>query len=185
MIRILGIAGSIRRDSYNKALLNEAAMLLPTNAEMKIFDIGKLPLFNQDLEADLPDVVKEFKNEVEKCDALLIATPEYNRSVPGVLKNAIDWASRPPGQNSFDGKPVATMGASTGSLGTAVVQYHLREIFAFLNMHPVEKPSVFVANADKKIKNGRVIDEETRKRIGELIENLVKWAIKIGVSDAK
>jgi len=179
MVNILGICGSIRKNSYNMALLNAASSLLPKGTELRIFDIGRLPLYNQDLEQELPDTVKEFKTEVKRADALLIATPEYNRSIPGVLKNAIDWASRPAGDNSFDGKAVATMGASTGNIGTALAQYHLREIFSFLNMHPLERPQVLVSNADKKIRNNVLEDEETRKWIAELMSNLGEWANRI------
>ncbi|MDY0357909.1 MAG: NADPH-dependent FMN reductase, partial [Sedimentisphaerales bacterium] len=110
------------------------------------------------------------------ADALLIATPEYNYSMPGVLKNAIDWASRPYGDNSFSGKPVALMGASVGTLGTARAQYHLRQCCVFLNMHVLNQPEVMVASAQDKIDPaGRVNDEETRKRIAQLLAALVAW----------
>ena len=111
-ITILGFAGSLRKDSYNKALLRAAAELLPENARLEVFDLDGIPLYNQDLEKDMPVIVKEFKSRIRAADAILIATPEYNYSMPGILKNAIDWASRPPGDNSFEGKPLALMSAS-------------------------------------------------------------------------
>lgn len=175
-ITILGFAGSLRKNSYNKALLRAAMELLPKDAELEIFDLEGIPPFNQDLEGQMPDKVREFKKKIRAADAILIATPEHNYSVPGVLKNAIDWASRPYGDNSFEDKPVAIMGASTGRLGTARAQYHLRQIFVFLNMHPINRPEVMVANARENIdENGRLKDELSRKLMRELLENLIAW----------
>ncbi len=181
-ITILGFAGSLRKDSYNKALLRAAAELLPKEVELEIFDIEGIPLYNQDLEYEMPAKVKEFKVKVRSADAILVATPEYNYSVPGVLKNAIDWASRPPGDNSFDGKPVAVMSASTGMLGGARAQYHLRQVFVTLNMHPINKPEVMVPFAREKFaENGQLKDDTTRARIRELLENLVAWTKKLKI----
>jgi chromate reductase, NAD(P)H dehydrogenase (quinone) len=118
-LKFLGFAGSLRLGSYNKALLRAATNLLPENATLEIFDLNDIPPFNQDLEMDIPKEVTEFKSKIREADAILIATPEYNYSVPGVLKNAIDFASRPYGDNPFDGKPVAIMSASIGMLGGA------------------------------------------------------------------
>src|ERR687885_334855 len=143
-LKILAFAGSLRVGSYNKALLRAATNLLPENATLEIFDLDGIPPFNQDLEMNMPEKVTEFKSKIRKADAILIATPEYNYSVPGVLKNAIDWASRPYGDNSFDGKPVAIMSASPGMLGGVRAQYHLRQSFVFLNMYPVNGPDVVV-----------------------------------------
>lgn len=117
-VKILGFAGSLRRDSYNRMALRVATGLVPDNAEIEIFDLEGIPPFNQDLEEDLPEKVKEFKRKIREADAILIASPEYNYSVPGVLKNAIDWASRPYGDNALEGKPAAIMGASIGMSGT-------------------------------------------------------------------
>src|SRR4030065_1292181 len=125
-VNILGFAGSLRKNSYNKALLRAAMELLPTDAKLEIFDLEGIPPFNQDFETQMPEKVKEFKAKIKEADGTLIATPEYNYSIPGVLKNAIDWASRPHGDNAFDGKPVAIMGASVGMLGTDRAQYDLR-----------------------------------------------------------
>jgi len=114
LINILGFAGSLRKGSYNRSLLRAAAELVPKDARLEVFDLEGIPPFNQDLETQMPEKVKEFKAKIRATDAILMATPEYNYSIPGVLKNAIDWASRPPGDNSFAGKPVAIMSASGG-----------------------------------------------------------------------
>jgi chromate reductase len=173
-VHILGFAGSLRKQSYNKAILAAAFEMVPDDATIEIFDLEGIPPFNQDLESQPPEKVKEFKTKIRAADAILIATPEYNYSIPGVLKNAIDWASRPYGDNAFDGKPVAIMGASIGMLGTARAQYDLRRCFVFLNMFPLNQPEVMVPFAQDKIDgNGRLTDEKTRKKIRELLENLV------------
>lgn len=179
-INILGFAGSLRKASYNKAILRAAAELIPEDAKLEIFDLEGIPVFNQDMEQRLPEKVKQFKGKIRAADAILIATPEYNYSVPGVLKNAIDWASRPYGDNSFDDKPVAIMSASGSMLGGARAQYHVRQTFVWLNMHPLARPEVIVNFADKKIdKNGKVTDEETRKRIRGLLEALITWTRRL------
>jgi chromate reductase len=177
-IKILGFAGSLRKGSYNKMLLQEAVRLAPQNAQIETFDLAGIPLYNQDEENDPPQRVKEFKAKIRASDALLIVTPEYNYSIPGVLKNAIDWASRPYGDNAFDGKPVAIMSASTGMIGGARAQYHLRQICVFLNMYPVNTPEVFVSFAPQKFdENGRLTDENTKRFITQLLQNLVRWAL--------
>lgn len=179
-VNILGFAGSLRKDSYNRALLREAAKLVPAGARLEIFDLEGIPPFNEELEQSMPDKVKEFKAKVKAADAILIATPEYNYSIPGVLKNAIDWASRPHPDNSFAGKPVALMSASTGILGGARAQYHLRQVFVFLDMYPVNKPEIFVTFAYSKFdEKGNLTDETAKKLIGELLENLVAWTKKL------
>jgi len=155
--------------------------LLPKDAELEIFDLEGIPPFNQDLETQMPKIVKEFKAKIKAANALLIATPEYNFSISGVLKNAIDWASRPYGDNAFEGKPVAIMSASIGLLGGARAQYHLRQIFVFLNMYPINRPEVIVTFAPEKIdENGRLKDENSRKFVKELLENLVAWTRRLG-----
>ena len=175
-LKILGFAGSLRKDSYNRALLRASLELLPADAALEIFEIGEIPVFNSDLESSPPEAVKEFKQKIKAADAILVVTPEYNYSVPGVLKNAIDWASRPYGDNAFESKPVAIMSASTGMLGGARAQYHLRQSFIFLNMRPVNKPEVFVACAPQKFDaNGKLIDEKTREVVKSLIISLVEW----------
>jgi chromate reductase len=177
---ILGFAGSLRKDSYNKALLKAAEELLPEETRLEIFDLEGIPPFNQELESRMPEKVKEFKAKIRAADAVLIATPEHNYSVPGVLKNAIDWASRPYGDNSFEGKPAAIMSASTGMLGGARAQYHLRQIFVFLDMRPVNRPEVFITFAGQKIdEHGKLNDETSRKLIRQLLEALIYLTKKL------
>jgi chromate reductase len=179
-ITILGFVGSLREDSYNKALLRVAMKLTPKSTKLEIFDLEGIPPFNQDLENRMPEKVKDFKAKIKAANAILIATPEHNYSMPGVLKNAIDWASRPPGDNSFGGKPVAIMSASPGMLGGARAQYHLRQVLVSLNMYAINIPEVIVASVDEKIdENGNLTDEKTRKKIGQLLESLVDWTKRL------
>ncbi len=179
-VKIFGFVGSLRKGSFNKALMRAAVELTPENVEIEVFDIEGIPPFNQDFEKDPPRIVKEFKAKIKAADALLIATPEYNYSVPGVLKNAIDAASRPYADKVFDGKPVAMMSASTGRIGGARAQYHLRQSLVFLNMHPINKPEVMLSQAKQYIdENGILTNEETRKLIQQLLEELVKWTQKL------
>ncbi len=179
-IKVLGFAGSLRKGSYNKALLRTALEELPEDMELEVFDLEGIPPYDQDLDDDMPDRVKEFKRKVRAADAILIATPEYNYSVPGVLKNAIDWASRPPGDNSWDDKPVAVMSASIGMLAGARAQYHLRQTFVYINMHALNRPEVMVPNvADKVDANGKVTDAKTRQKVKELLVALAAWTRRL------
>ncbi|MBI4181016.1 MAG: NAD(P)H-dependent oxidoreductase, partial [Chloroflexi bacterium] len=169
-----------RKGSYNRALLRAAAELVPQDARLEIFELEGIPPFNQDLEQSMPNKVTGFKAKIKSADAILVVTPEYNYSIPGVLKNAIDWASRPYGDNAFEGKPVAVMSASPGMLGGARAQYHLRQTFVFLNMHPVNRPEVFVTFANQKFdENGKLTDEKTKEYAKGLLEALVSWARKL------
>lgn len=180
IVRILGFAGSLRKNSYNKALLRFAVQLVPKNVVLETFDLEGIPPFNQDLENQPPQKVKEFKAKIRAADAILIVTPEYNYSMPGVLKNAIDWASRPYSDNAFKEKPVAMMGASIGMLGTARAQYHLRQVFIFLNMYPISLPEVFVSYAQEKFgEDGTLKDEKTKQLITKLLESLVTWTLRL------
>ncbi len=177
---ILGFAGSLRKNSYNKALLRAALELVPKGAKLGSFNLEGVPPFNQDLENQPPQKVKEFKAKIRSADAILIATPEANYTLPGVLTNAMNWASRPYGDNAFDGKPVAVMGATIGTIGTARAQYHLRQSFVFLNMIPINQPEVMVPVAQEKIgEDGKVTDQKAREKIRELLESLVAWTIKL------
>ncbi len=179
-IKILAFAGSLRKGSYNKALLRAAQELAPDNVEVDIFDLEGMPLFNQDLENDPHPKVADFKARIRAADAILIATPEYNYSIPGVLKNAIDCASRPYGDNAFAGKPVAIMGASIGMTGTARAQYHLRQSFVFLDMHPLNSPEIMVPYAgEKNFPEGRLADPKSREMIRQLLVNLTDWTAKL------
>jgi chromate reductase len=180
LLNILGFAGSLRNDSYNRALLRVSADFAPKDTKLDIFDLEGIPPFNQDLEKSMPEKVKEFKAKIKSADAILIVTPEYNYSIPGILKNAIDWASRPSGDNSFDGKPVAVMSASTGMLGGARAQYHLRQVCITLNMYPLNRPEVFVTFANQKFdEKGNLTDEKTKEFIKGLLEALVAWTKKL------
>jgi chromate reductase len=176
-IAILGIAGSLRQGSYNRAALRAAERLVPEGARLDIFDLAGIPLFNQDDERNLPPRVVELKRSIRAADAILLATPEYNYSFPGVLKNAIDWASRPYGDNSWEGKPVAVMGASPGNLGTSRAQYHLRQVLMALNMRALNRPEVLISSAAERFDvEGNLKDENTGKHIRSLLQTLVEWA---------
>ena len=180
-IRILGIAGSLRRQSYNRAALRAAAELVPEGATLEIFELDSIPGFNQDEEQNPPAKVVELKKRIREADAVLIVTPEYNYSVPGVLKNVIDWASRPYGDSAWNGKPAAIMGASVGTIGTARAQYHLRQMMVFLNMFPVNQPEVMIGNASEQFDaQGNLTDDATKEFIRRLLQNLVDWTRRIG-----
>ena len=180
-IRILGIAGSLRRASYNRGTLRAAAELVPEGATIDIFEIDGLPPFSEDDEQNPPDKVTELKRRIRESDAVLFVTPEYNYSIPGVLKNAIDWASRPYGDSAWSGKPSAIMGASVGTIGTARAQYHLRQVMVFLNMFPVNQPEVMIGNASARFdKEGNLTDEDTREHVRRLVHALVEWTRRIG-----
>ena len=175
-LTILGIAGSLRKTSYNRAALRVAQQVAPKDVKVEIFELDGIPVFNQDDDQRPPDKVVQFKARIRAADAILFVTPEYNYSIPGVLKNAIDWASRPYGDSAWDGKPVAVMGASVGRLGTGRVQYHLRQCFVFLNMYPLNRPEVMIADAaDRFDDKGNLTDEDTREHIKKLVEALAQW----------
>jgi chromate reductase len=179
-IRILGIAGSLRRKSYNRAALRAAQKLSPEDAELEIFELDGIPVFNQDEEQTPPPAVVEFKKRIRDADAILFVTPEYNYSIPGALKNAIDWASRPYGDSAWTGKPAAIMGASAGRLGTARAQYHLRQVFVFLNVLAVNQPEVMIGNAaDQFDADGNLTNEDSKKLVRQLLVNLVAWTRKL------
>jgi chromate reductase len=172
-IKILGLAGSLRKGSFNRAALRAAQGLVPAGATLEILDLPDLPGFNQDNEKSPPAAVTDMKAKIRAADAILIVTPEYNYSMPGVLKNAIDWASRPYGDSAWKGKPVAVMGASVGALGTARAQYDLRKCFVFLDMPAVNQPEVMIsAAADKFDKDGNLKDEKAKELIGKLLASL-------------
>lgn len=178
---IFGISGSLREQSYNSAALRAARELAPRGVKFDIFDrLGEIPPFNEDTETDPVDAVVKLKQRIERADAVVVATPEYNYSVPGVLKNAIDWASRPHGKNSWANKPVAVVGASVGMLGSARAQYHLRQMFVYLGMHPVNLPEVMIPMAAERFnESGELTDDASRRFISELMENLVTWAERL------
>lgn len=174
MIKILGIAGSLRKHSYNRAALRTAQALVPEGAVMEIFDLQGIPVFNEDDEQTAPAQVVELKRQIRAADAVLFVTPEYNYSVPGGLKNAIDWASRPYGDSAWQGKPAAVMGASIGVIGTARAQYHLRQMLVFLDMPVVNQPEVMIGKAAQRFdSNGNLTDETSRQLIQKLLTSLI------------
>ena len=178
MIRVLGIAGSLREGSYNRALLRAAREEAPDGLEIEIFSneiLKRIPLYNEDVRSrGDPEPVEALKEGIRGADGLVIATPEYNHSVPGVLKNALDWASRPPDETPLHGKPVAIMGASTGSWGTVRAQMHLRAFFVDHDMPAVREPEVLVRDAEEKFDDeGRLTHDVTRYFVRQLMEALV------------
>jgi len=180
VVRILGIPGSLRKHSHNRNLLRAAAKLLPEGAELETLELEGIPLFNEDVEAEPPAKVVELKQRVRAADAILFVTPEYNYSVPGVLKNAIDWGSRPPRESAWRGKPAAIMGASIGTGATSRAQHHLRQILVALDMHPVGQPEVLIASAHERFDaDGNLTDERTIKLVGRLLERLVDWTRRL------
>ncbi len=179
-VKILGISGSLRRASFNTMALRAAAELAPAGMSIDICDIGDLPLYNDDVRAaGFPPAVQSLRDRIKAADGLLFATPEYNYSVPGVLKNAIDWASRPPEQ-PFDGKPIAVMGASPGALGSVRAQYHLRQCFIFLNGHILNRPEVMIGAAGSKFDaDGKLTDQATRDFLAAMLVAFKAWTLRM------
>lgn len=179
-VSILGVAGSLRAESWNKKLLAAAGGLLPEGAVMTTFDLAEIPLYNEDVRAKgYPESVAAFRAAIAACDALLIATPEYNYSVPGVLKNALDWASRPPSP-PFAGKVAATLGASNGLHGTVRGQNHLKEVLRGLGCIVQPRPEVYVGNvSDRFSAEGELTHEDTKKFVRDLVANTVALARKL------
>ncbi|MBM3490771.1 MAG: NAD(P)H-dependent oxidoreductase [Alphaproteobacteria bacterium] len=180
VVRVLGIVGSLRRESYNRRLIEAARELAPNGITLEVCDIADVPLYNDDVyKQGFPAAVVQLRQRIKQTDALLIATPEYNYSIPGVLKNAIDWASRPPEQ-PFTDKPLAIIGASPGALGTARAQYHLRQAFIFLDARVLSRPELMVAQAGSKLDaQGRLTDEATRRQLTELLLALGAWTQRL------
>ncbi|MFN2384408.1 MAG: NADPH-dependent FMN reductase [Gemmatimonadota bacterium] len=180
-LRVLGFAGSLRAGSYNRALLRAAQELAPPGLTITLFDLAPIPLYNGDVEAvGDPEPVAAFKQAIAAADALLMVTPEYNYGIPGVLKNALDRASRPPRGTPLADKPVALMGASQGSGGTARAQLQLRQNLVFTGTLALLKPEVLVARAqDKFDADGALTDADTRRYVGQLLEALAAWTERL------
>ncbi len=180
VVRVLGIAGSLRAGSFNTALLRAAIAQAPESVAIDVARIDDIPLYNEDLKAQgFPAPVSRLRAQLAACEAVLIVTPEYNYSVPGVLKNAIDWASRPPSQ-PFAGKALAIMGASSGAGGTMRAQHHLRQIAVYLDMHPINKPEIFVRNARSAFDaEGKLTDETAKKLVSQQLDALAAWARRL------
>ncbi len=171
-IRIAGIGGSLRRDSFSRKVLDKARTLMPERSELVVADLTDIPIFNADNVHQLDASVVEFKRLINDTDGFLVVTPEYNYSVPGFLKNAIDWASVP--NNVFSKKTGAIMSSSTGMMGGSRAQYHLRQSFVYLDARIINKPEVIIGFVDKKInENGEFSDENAEKFMRDLLTNLV------------
>ncbi len=178
-MKIVGISGSLRRDSWNTAALKAAQALLPADHTLDIVPIGDLPLINQDLEQDgkYPAPVETFRAAVLAADALLFATPEYNASIPAPLKNAIDWGSRP--ANVFSGKPAGIIGVGAGVLGTARAQYPLRQTLGVLSVQLLGQPEVFIGAGGQKFAGGALTDEPTRQFLAKMLETFIAFAARV------
>jgi chromate reductase len=179
-VRVLGIAGSLRQASFNRALLRAAVELAPPAMALTVFDLIAVPLYNADVEATGdPPAVAALKLAICDADAVLMVTPEYNHGVPGVMKNAVDWASRPPRSAALDRKPVGIIGASPGQTGSARGQSQLRQAFEFTNSYCMPQPEILVFRAHEKFgADGRLTDEATRKYLGAYLEALLAWAVR-------
>lgn len=162
---LLALSGSLRKDSFNTALINAFKKQAPEGVDIEIADLGVLGLYDQDEEATFPAEVVALKEKIRAADGIIISTPEYNRSIPGVLKNAIDWTSRPYGDNAWAGKPVFVMGASVGPIGTAVAQYEVKKIMLYLDALVMGQPEFFVGVAQAKFDEGNLTDSETIKHV--------------------
>ena len=179
-LRVFAFCGSLRKGSFNRMALGAAEELAPEGVSFDSVDLGQLPLYDEDVrQQGFPPAVEHMRGRIRTADAILFVTPEYNYSVPGVLKNAIDWASRPPDQ-PFNGKPCAIMGASTSMFGSARAQYHLRQTCVYLNMFPLNHPEVMIAAAEKKFDgDGRLVDEPTRKIISRQMQALKELTARL------
>jgi len=172
-MKILGISGSLREGSFNTALLRAAQHLAPSGMEIEIFSLASIPIYNDDVRlAGFPPEVAQFREAIRSADGLIIASPEYNRSVPGMLKNAIDWASRPPEQ-PFAGKPIAIMGVSNGALGAAFANHHLRQIFVYMDARMVNGPEVMIGEAKTKFDASlNLVHDPTRQFVADHLKRL-------------
>jgi chromate reductase, NAD(P)H dehydrogenase (quinone) len=182
-VRVLGIAGSLRRGAYNRYLLDAAREVAPEWMAIEIFDLHDIPLYNADLDddQDRPAAVARFKQRIAVADALLFATPEFNHSIPGVLQNAIDWASRPGGKSPMVGKPAAIMGASPGAIGTARAQQQLKLVlFSTLAVVMPHAGVVVGQAADKFDTSGRLVHQPTREFLRSFVQDLGYWALRLG-----
>jgi chromate reductase len=175
-LKIAVLVGSLRKDSFNRRLARAVEKLAPDGLTFHHIRIDNLPLYSQDADADYPAVARQLKKDIEAADALLFVTPEYNRSIPGVLKNAIDIASRPWGTNSFAGKPGAVIGTSIGSTGSALAQQHLRNVLAYLDVPLLAQPEVFVHFKDELIEpDGSIARDDTRAFLQGFVDRYAAW----------
>ncbi|MCR4281016.1 MAG: NAD(P)H-dependent oxidoreductase [Candidatus Kaiserbacteria bacterium] len=168
-MNILMMYGSLREKSTNKALANAVAGLAPETMKIETVGLHELPFYNQDLESSFPESAKALKEKIRSADGIIIVTPEYNRSIPGVLKNMLDWTSRPYGDNAWDGRPVGVLGASVGALGATLAQYHLKQILSYLNTHVMGQPEFHLNATDKFDAEGNLTDESTKEHIKKFL----------------
>lgn len=176
--QIAVVVGSLRKDSFNRKLANAIMKLAPAEFSFKFLNIGELPLYNQDNDANPPESVKRLKEEIKQSHAVLFVTPEYNRSIPGVLKNAIDHGSRPYGQSAWDGKPAGVLGMSVGAIGTALAQQHLRNMLSYLNMPTLGQPEAFLHAKEGFFDNDGNIGETSKNFIQNWVNSFVDWVKK-------
>ena len=168
--------GSLRKESLNRKLAKALAELAPSSLKLEIVEIGQLPLYNQDFDEDPSSVYVEFRARVRAADGVLFVTPEYNRSVPGALKNALDVASRPYGQSAWNGKPGAVISASPGAIGGFGANHHLRQSLVFLNVPAMQQPEAYIGGADKLFDaSGKLANDGTRKFLQQFIEAFANW----------
>lgn len=180
MTKVIAFSGSLRRESFNTKLVHAFAARAPQGVELERLEIGDLPFINQDLEHDLPPKVQALHQAIKAADGVLLATPEYNRSYSPVLKNALDWGSRPYGSNAWYGKPVGIVGCSPSNLGAFGAQHHLRQVMVFLNMHPLQQPEFYLPHADGVFDDqGNLTDQKTQEKIDEYWAAFVAWIKKI------
>ena len=173
-LKLVGFVGSLRASSINRMLMNALVELAPqAGLEIAVLEIGDVPHFNADLEAAMPAPAAALKKAVSESDGVVFVTPEYNRAMPGVLKNALDWLSRPYGQNSLAGKPVLVTGATSGGIGTSLAQYQLKQVLLYLDAHLMGQPELHIGGADKRFTEGKLTDEKTEQF---LLDALQKFA---------
>jgi chromate reductase len=178
---IVVIVGSLRRESLNRRMANALRELAPASLNLEIVEIGQLPLYNQDLDADPPEAWQEFRARVKKADGVLFITPEYNRSIPAPLKNAIDVGSRPYGQSAWDKKPAAVVSVSPGMIGAFGANHHLRQSLVFLNMPTMQQPEAYIGGADKLFDaGGKIANDGTRGFLTKFMEAYAAWVEKHG-----
>jgi len=179
--QIAVIVGSLRKDSFNSKLANAIVRLASPEFSFKQVQIGNLPLYNQDDDANQAESVKQLKNEIKTAQGLLFVTPEYNRSIPGVLKNAIDHASRPYGQSAWAGKPAGILGASIGAIGTAMAQQHLRNVLAYLDIPTLGQPEAFIHAKDGLFDDSGNIGSDSKQFLQSWMDRYVAWVKKHAV----
>jgi chromate reductase len=182
-IIVAAFSGSLRKESFNTKLIRAFQQLAPQEISLNIIPIGDLPHINEDLEANLPAPVIALHKSIKSTDAILLVTPEYNRSYSPVLKNALDWGSRPEGNNLWDKKPALVAGASPYALGAFGAQHHLRQVLVYLNMYPLQQPEFYLSKAAEKFNTaGELTDEDTKKLIGKVWVAFVQWIKRINAN---